>query len=577
MSTCASRLPYEVWKLIAPLLQREDVYNCALACKEWYACFITFLLDEVGISGRRELDRLCGMLQKSGLGHHIRTLKLDRFNALEDKVQELQRMCPRVRSLCLGRTLSEVWERASFPGYAATTVRLFHAFAPQVTGLTLNACAFRPKWHSCDDLSFLRSCPHLKYLCVLSIDELRIASLELIHAFCPQLEDLELEGAYLRDATYEDAEAVAQVRPMRKIRLSFSTGWCRYQTWLRAFAFKYPNLEFLELDNRHGIISLRREDEELRLQEQRSFQLLAHYCHKLRHIRTNHVSLDPRLFESLNSYQTQLDTLYLHNLWRHGRKTTLAALDCGRDTLHTFSLTIPGSVEKEELLPLLGACNQLTHLKLADVDGFGPKEYQISEILYYCRALKTLKVRHLTIVSFDEEDVAKSHHPLESLIMKQVMFDQETLDSIRNCCPNLQELSLIGCSRLECTDNRQLHIQLPEHRLRSVILQDIHCCCCVDRIKYFLLIRSNEESWFHVRHVKSGPKFLPVTKMFTGNELDLLKQAVIDPSAEYTYTKKLRSSDGKAFSWSFEDLVRGYLSIYCLSLDRLVVDDARLV
>ncbi|KAG0163753.1 hypothetical protein DFQ30_011049 [Apophysomyces sp. BC1015] len=401
--------------------------------------------------------------------------------------------------------------------------------------------------------------------------------LEEIHSCCPQLEHIELEGGLLRDPIIDDAETIAPANQMREFRLRCSHGWSRYQFWLRFFALKYPNLETLELDNRYGIITLRREDEELRLQEHQCFQLLAHHCRRLRNIRTNHISLDPRFFESLSSYQTHLTTLFLHNVWRHGRKTIIAAIECARNTLHTLSLTIPGNLDKEQLLPLLGTCHRLTNLNIADFDRFEPETFQIDEILDHCKGLQTLEIRQVTVLSYDGKETAQRQHPLTSLKLEEIMFNQNVLDSLSNLCPNLRELSLISCCRVDCTDDMNIEIHLPQHNLRSVTLRDVQHRYFTDRIKYFGLKTQNEEIWCHTSHVKVGRKIVPTAKFFTGNEAELLKEKITDPHSSCSYAKKLRSSGGKALGWSFEELLRGYLSIYCFSLNSLVVNDARLV
>ncbi|KAI9269162.1 hypothetical protein BDA99DRAFT_535236 [Phascolomyces articulosus] len=290
-------LPYELAGLISFYLSPRDIYECIFVCRAWYAAFLPSIY-QYSILCRDSMIVYQRLLHSSTeMGRCVQKLIVDDGILTLDDMQQLYNKCPNLSMLHFRWCTSVSDKKASKPS-PSTTCHFFRSPNPlldaidggRLSHLSLecyespsswkyNAIPLSTRRHHYGNIQILKHTPNLKSLSLSDFfSKFQIKHLDRIHAYCPDLIELELVGTMSESSIECDEPELVQQRSqrflrqqhpyqhhrvekqykmnfndtlalMRKFRLVYPKGWHSLSTWLEYFLVRYTHLNTLVLQN----------------------------------------------------------------------------------------------------------------------------------------------------------------------------------------------------------------------------------------------------------------------------------------------------------------------------------------
>ncbi|KAI7880778.1 hypothetical protein K492DRAFT_207327 [Lichtheimia hyalospora FSU 10163] len=501
-------LPTEVFELVAMQLPTRDHFQCLLVNKTWCDIFLPVLYRSVPLTHK---CNILPILQNPtrALGRHVRKLVVDDGILSLETVGQLQALCPLLRELefrwprvrqHVGRISSSSSSSSSEIGKSAhcSPVPILEAIdtrelrslcltcnddtEEQTTAadddepqLDLMRRRFPPQgmMESLMLPSILQFTAHVESLFLINVlPILRTTELDTIHAACPRLMHLVVEGSNM----VLTPVVTDKVHPsLHTLRIAYPSGWSRTDLWIDYIITHYPNLRSLDLVNTSKgdsvIRPISRGPTSLDLAHRPLPQHLSH----LRLIRLGDYGNDGQyltplaLLPALSSVEIKSQRLWLPDIWLHAVSDRLKylSIDLPSGEMSPYDDVIPST------LLALGEFQCLVELQI-DMFRVGGV-YDI--LMHACP--RTLK--HLTLLNgeFDfilsdtiKPSITKLDYPniTRLTLNNMLVLDSDMLTfAITVYCPNLIHFNAIQCVWLAtCRTDPVVHLDFAAHSFASL-------------------------------------------------------------------------------------------------------------
>ncbi|KAJ8653078.1 hypothetical protein O0I10_011298 [Lichtheimia ornata] len=285
-------LPTEVFDLVAMQLPTRDHFQCLLVNKTWCDIFLPVLYRSVPLTHKCNILPILRNPARS-IGRHVRKLVVDDGILSLEAVGELQALCPLLRELefCWPRVRRPIVGSSSSSssnsgsgnrGAHCSPVPILEAIDTRelrTLRLTCNGDTeaedddgdgeddeddddddddepvphlmrrFPPRgmMESLTLPSILQFTAHVESLSLINVlPILRTTELDTIHAACPRLRHLVVEGSNMVLTPI----VTDKVHPsLHTLRITYPSGWSRTDLWIDYIITHYPNLRSLDLVN----------------------------------------------------------------------------------------------------------------------------------------------------------------------------------------------------------------------------------------------------------------------------------------------------------------------------------------
>lgn len=273
-------LPTEVFDLVAMQLPTRDHFQCLLVNKAWCDIFLPVLYRSVPLTHKCNILPILRNPARS-IGRHVRKLVVDDGILSLEAVGELQALCP------LLRELEFRWPRVRRPivsnsnnsnsGAHCSPVPILEAIDTRELRTLQLTCNGDTEAEADDDdgeddddddepvphlmrrfpprgmmesltlPSILQFTAHVESLSLINVlPILRTTELDTIHAACPRLRHLVVEGSNM----VLTPVVTDKVHPsLHTLRITYPSGWSRTDLWIDYIITHYPNLRSLDLVN----------------------------------------------------------------------------------------------------------------------------------------------------------------------------------------------------------------------------------------------------------------------------------------------------------------------------------------
>ncbi|KAF7723427.1 hypothetical protein EC973_002026 [Apophysomyces ossiformis] len=496
-------IPYEILSNIAEYLTAKDRRSCALVCQSWRNPFSRALYSNVLITTRRRLTLFLETLQHSTLspqprnhlGRLVRSLTLE-YNSTtskrsvgltKDELGKLSILCPFIEALdfhpriwrSLGNAhASKRWPLLSkLPPLDSTQIAipLLHDLRDQLTHVKLETELIWQVKASESIFSLIVQLKCLEHLELAMNDRIwerdfqadcNLGDIESIHSSCTRLSYLDMRGLTIsmspRDHRSIDLTQLPTANNMRVLNLrdvALEEADC-FMYFLR----KYPNLEAFGWYDDDGYVALEA------LHEDPYTAFAEHYRRlKKMHVESFGAACRPSavFFNKLREYNIQLDYFHLDmqiDLSQPDFSSMMNSLHASVSDLQLIIELVP------DITPLwhyLGQCSHLANLKLINCTH---STIDISLILDHCPRLKSLSVSESFVVV---HPVQTMRHGLRKIELSSVIFNaSHVLACLGDHCPQLEHVSLLYC--YDRSDSAcPIRFYAPRHRFKSIFITQL--------------------------------------------------------------------------------------------------------
>ncbi|CDS10216.1 hypothetical protein LRAMOSA02892 [Lichtheimia ramosa] len=265
-------LPTEVCEVVAKQLPTRDHFQCILVNKTWCDIFLPVLYRSVPLTHQCNVLPILQDPARS-IGRHVRKLVVDDGILSLETVGDLRALCP------LLRELEFCWPRVRRPNLGSSTSGGAHCSPVPIleaidtdelrtlclicngdsedqTADVNNDPLFQPliprqtpqgMMESLMLPSILQFTSHVESLSLINVlPILRTTELDAIHAACPRLKHLVVEGSNM----VLTPVVTDKVHPsLHTLRITYPSGWSRTDLWIDYIISHYPNLRSLDLVN----------------------------------------------------------------------------------------------------------------------------------------------------------------------------------------------------------------------------------------------------------------------------------------------------------------------------------------
>ncbi|CAO3642157.1 unnamed protein product [Mucor fragilis] len=565
MSKALRLLPFEVFQLIESHLLDDERAECVKVCWNWYIIFKQLLYRNITIGNQRQFNSFYRMINQGyntmdDTGRHVKSIQFlssPTFSASKEEycrflnqLNKLPMICPNITSLCISDRVL-MWKREkeevkSKPLIDNTHVLL--AYAPVLTKIELTL--YGPIWPYLTSLHLLQ---HIKL--TWPDGKLCLTHLEEVHQQCRLIETLDISILQFDTSSIRlDLQTnVASMLTRFTIKSQHSIGNIK-PIFIYA-ACKYPQLEHLGIQSASPTSSkadLEEEEEELDtgttlLNRYSAYASFVRGCPHVSSLALGNMLPDQVLLEAISTMGIQLKQLSIESVFGLSRsmydsiiRTVQPAVTSM--TLHSL-LRVRNSAET--LMLTLASCRQLANLDL----GKQP-DVPVDLVLDQCSHLVSLNLYDTMVKLNTVDNGDKWVHPCQHVNLHQfsldkVMFDNSVFDYLARRCPKLAQLTVINsiCS----SSNTFVRIHMPSSRLGQVK---------IDRLFAGRYSRKLEEQ---------------ITRV----AMSIIQQKLTELQFERPDFDADTIRWYEAGKWGIKPC--GYLSICCQAIDRLFVNEIKLI
>ncbi|KAI8385693.1 hypothetical protein BD560DRAFT_384089, partial [Blakeslea trispora] len=420
--------PLEIVNCIAFYLSQKDYYELLLVNRTCHHQFIPFFYRQMQFKDEDEFEQF--LYQSKHYHLHVRDLKLPYFKSVEQTLAQL-------------------------PSAASSKLH-------QIQSLTMKC--FMPLTPSLETVAAMPCLTHLNFS-LMSAGETTIDLLENLHALCPLLMRLHIQGPF-GDVSPRDSEPrpMQVINKLKTLEINSTSHSFKYRSWLKYIANTYPNLEMLKLGDCKF-------DNELDYTDG-FYDWFRMKCPRLVQFEWTNIYPDHGFLEKLDQQQCQLQTLTLHHLIV-ARRFLIHLEICYRDypaNIFNLDIKIADDTSYKRLCVSLGRyCTRLQQLSVEQSCTYSPDELYIDRLLDFLPCLKAIRLSGIRIATQQiSRDVVP--HSLKQIELRHCYLPQDGFSSISRRCLHLKSLVLYQTVH---TDG-SVRIHLPYQQLNRVEINSIY-------------------------------------------------------------------------------------------------------
>lgn len=556
-SSSSYRLPSELIELIGSYLSNQEQYKCLFVCKNWFDPIHRSLYKTIQIKTRHQFKTLLPQLESNG--KLVRSLYFckskHRVGVTRKELDQLAIVCPYIEILDFHQAIWKYIYHSNLLDQFKHIYQLpplthnlrLSQHQNQLTSLSLYGPIVSDYLFQQEEL--LKCTPHLVFLSFNSqqdkshVIHVSITQLEFIHDSLPLLKELELSGSFkLQQITTTTTTITAAVHLTRFLLKATSIS----PQWIYYFAYKYPNLETLDLE----LTLLPQKQKEV----DKSFSFLLKSCPNLNKIELDSSSaktlMTKEFFDIADQHQhlkeIKMKDLVYNLVSRQDGFFDLLVKRGKRWISGLGTEVIESDLTIRHILESLVTLNQLTDLVLCC--GHPYFDCELDLILDHCPNLIQLTIRSAqVIVSLEQQQQITTSrvHGLKSISFSTVSFSSCILfDYLSLKCPVLTKLMCYECDQKQ---GNVIQIHMPQHTFETISLNGIRLSLDQPNIRILSISqqqKKEQKRWYHANH--------PKIHRFNQSQTNQLQQ--------YSIIKKPPTFR------KVKDILFGYISIQCQSI-----------
>ncbi|KAL9555537.1 hypothetical protein MBANPS3_002322, partial [Mucor bainieri] len=562
-------LPFEVFQLIESYLQDDERAECIKVCWNWYIVFKQLLYRSITIGNQKQFAGFYRMLNQGyntmdDTGRHVKSIQFlpsptyaaskQVYCRFLGQLKKLPMICPNITSLRIPDGVL-TWKREKEEGeeedpgdLLMSNLRILSAYAPVLTEVEL--AMHGPIW------PYVTKMHRLQHINLAWSDgSLCLRQLEEIHQHCSSLATLVISVRQF-DMSPITLDLQTQVATrLTHFNLKSQHFISNIEPIFVYAARKYPQLEHLGIQSASPTSAktdLEEEEEErdigtTLLNRYGAYASFVRECPHVSSLSLGNMLPDQVLLEAISTMGIQLKQLSIESVFGLSRSTYDSMMRTVQPALTSMTLHSLLRVRNatDTLMSTLASCRKLVHLDLGK-----QSDVPVDLVLDHCPQLISLRLydtmARLNAVDSGDKWVHPSQHVrLHEFSLDKAMFDNSVFDYLARRCPKLAQLTIINsvCS----SSNTFVRIHMPSSRLGQVR---------IDRLFAGRYSRRSEEQ---------------ITRV----ALSIIQEKPTELQCERPDFDADITRWYEAGKWGIERC--GYLSICCQAVDRLFVNEIKLI
>ncbi|EPB90019.1 hypothetical protein HMPREF1544_03131 [Mucor circinelloides 1006PhL] len=563
MSRAPRLLPFEVFQLIEYYLQDDERAECIKVCWNWYIVFKQFLYRNITVQSQKQFNGFYRMINQGyntmdDTGRHVKSIQFlpsFAFSASEQdyhkflcQLNKLPMICPNITSLRIpDDVLMRKKEKDDKVFELIDNSYILLAYAPSLTNVELTFCG--------PNLPCLTRLHQLQHISFAWTDgKLCLKHLEEIHQHCKLLETLNISVLQFDTTSIELDLQTNIASKLTRFALKSQHYISNIEPIFIYAARKYPQLEYL------GIQSVSPTSNKTDLEDEEELDigvsLLKRYsayasfvreCPHVSSLALGNILPDQVLLEAISTIGIQLKQLSIESVFGLSRSTYNLIIRTVQHTATSITLRSLLRVRNatQTLMSTLASCQKLAYLDLGK-----QSDVPVDLVLDHCPQLVLLSL-YDTVARLDTIENGATwvyptpHVKLHQFSLNKVMFDNSVFDYLARRCPKLTQLTITNsiCS----SSNTFVRIHMPLSRLGQVKIDRLFAC------RYS---RKPEEQ---------------ITRV----AMSIVQQKPTELQCERLESDANITRWYEAGRWGVDPY--GCLSICCQSIDRLFVNEIKLI
>ncbi|KAI8333276.1 hypothetical protein EDC96DRAFT_20420 [Choanephora cucurbitarum] len=503
-------LPLEIYDAIAIHLSCKEYSQLVQVNHAFHQVFVKFLFRGVVIDNNIRLKEL---VNDSNYHHFVWHLKVETDTLRDSDIDRLQGSLSHLRSIHLDMSFCHARSFQSFQSFQ------------HLSSLSLDSMPI-----SMHHISQLSVPPNLESLVIKFKTRFTFDTdaLEHIHAMCPVLKSLVIEGIHAISLRHEKLQQTIPANTMQKLMIKASHDSDQICACLTYIGNKYPNIVSLELE--HNFMPHLEPLDEPYPAEFCDWFLSS--CPQLAYLQLTGSMFFLPLFRKLRERQDTCLSIIYQDSFISGDFLRISELK-PTDLYAVKKLDICHAFVLENPLELIGnACVNLSQLTLRGMEMEIQEPFKISMVLDCLPNLKKLKMVGFELLS-DKHMPIITKHPLEEISITNCSLIDGFFHSVSNCCLYLKRLSICKTRFLDQRD--EVCIDLQQQELDSVEIQCVFTPR-IDQVTQLFHVQSQAKSdWYCVKkykaHMKSTPELAEsIEQLGASDALVLTKMLSQHPS-----------------------------------------------
>ncbi|OBZ88451.1 hypothetical protein A0J61_03499 [Choanephora cucurbitarum] len=545
-------LPLEIYNAIAVHLSCKEYIQLVQVNRVFHQTFVKFLFKSVAINNNIQLKEL---VNDSKYHPFVWHLKVETDTLRDSDIDRIQGSLSHLRSIHLDMSFCHA--------------RSFQSFQ-HLSSLSLDSMPFA--MHHISQLSVPPNLESLvmKFKARFTLDT---DALEYIHAMCPVLKSLVIEGIHDISLRHEKLQQTAPANTMQRLMIKASHSSYQTCTCLTYIGNKYPNIVSLKLE--HNFQPHLEPSNEQYPAEFCDWFLSS--CPQLAYLELKDSMLYLPLFRKLRERQDTCLSIIYQDVYMSDDFLGACELN-PTDFYAVKKLDICLMFFSEDSLELIGnACINLSQLTLRGSEMDRRDSFKISMVLDYFPNLKKLDMVWLELLT-DKHMPMTARHPLEEISIANCCLIDGFFHSVSNCCLYLKRLSI--CKAGFQYQRDEVCIDLQQQELDSVEIQCVSTAHINQIVQLFHIQSQAKSDWYCVNKYKAHMKSIPelaesIEQLSASDALVLTKMLSQHPSQWQDLLFFAYSCPSGLFKNEaiLAALTAGCLKLRCQSIGSLSIND----